>query len=106
MKHLYNWQKKAVALFKNVSFGMLNICCGGGKTLAALQLAQEKELPVIIIAPGHHLCEQWVKALKEEDPEADIWVHNRPKETKEGQKYRDAFVAWLSTEAEEEKRSA
>jgi superfamily II DNA or RNA helicase len=53
-------------------------------------------MPVIIIAPGHRLCEQWKRDIKEAaGPEADVWLYSKPEETKQGEYYKDQFTAWL-----------
>jgi len=47
------------------------------------------------------LCNQWAQLIREQDPDAEIWVYEKPVETKQGSKYRDRFLAWLRGEGKE-----
>jgi superfamily II DNA or RNA helicase len=96
MRKLYAWQEEAIKRFSGKSFFAIICSCGLGKTLAAIKIALNKALPVIVIAPGHRLCEQWKHDILTEDPEAKIWVYSRPEEAKEGEMdYRMRFNSWL-----------
>lgn len=69
MKTLWNHQKYAIDKYKNRSFFGLLFDMGLGKTLTAIRMAEEKERPVLIIAPKT-LCNQWqeeIEANKEKD---------------------------------------
>jgi superfamily II DNA or RNA helicase len=90
------WQKEAVARFAKEKIAAIVAACGTGKTLAACLLAKEKNLPVIIIAPGHLLCSQWKEDIEEAlGEDADVWVYNKPEETKQGDFYRERFAEWV-----------
>jgi superfamily II DNA or RNA helicase len=94
----WQWQMAAKATCAARSIISLVVDCGCGKTLAAILIALEKMMPVIIIAPGHRLCEQWKDDIKEAVGEdADVWVYSRPEETKQGEYYRERFDQWLQT---------
>ena len=70
--------------------------CGCGKTLAAIKIALGKKMPVIVIAPGHRLCEQWQNDILENaGPDEEVWLYSKPEETKQGESYRERFAKWL-----------
>lgn len=58
MLKLWNHQKYAIDKYKGRKFFGLLFDMGLGKTLTAIKLAEEKERPVLIIAPNA-LCQQW-----------------------------------------------
>lgn len=59
---LWKHQEYAVKEYaKEESFGLL-FPCGTGKTLTATRIAEEKDIPVLIIAPDA-LCKQWYEEL-------------------------------------------
>lgn len=62
MKELWKHQKYAIDKYKDKSFFGLLFDMGLGKTLTATRIAEEKELPVLIIAPNV-LCKQWAEEL-------------------------------------------
>lgn len=62
MIKLWNHQKYAIAKYKAEQFFGLLFDMGLGKTLTATRLAEEKDRPVLIIAPNA-LCEQWYEEL-------------------------------------------
>jgi superfamily II DNA or RNA helicase len=90
MKQLFAWQKRVLERAKGMAFFCIDAACGTGKTLAAIAVAFAKGLPVIVIAPGHDLCNQWKETLEENGVEAeDIWMYT-PDRTRE-----EAFSTWL-----------
>ena len=60
---LWKHQEYAIAKYKDRPFFGLIFDTGMGKTLTATRIAEEKDKPVLIIAPNA-LCKQWEKALK------------------------------------------
>jgi len=69
MIKLWNHQKYALEKYKNRKFFGLLFDMGLGKTLTTIKIAEEKEKPVLIIAPNA-LCEQWKEEIdkyKEKD---------------------------------------
>jgi superfamily II DNA or RNA helicase len=96
-KKIYDWQKTALARFTRAVYFSIVADCGCGKTLAAILIALAKKMPVIVIAPGHRLCEQWKKDILETaGPDEKVWVYSRPEETKQGEYYKEAFEQWLT----------
>jgi len=94
----YAWQLQAATLGAAREIIALIVDCGCGKTLAAILIAIAKQMPNIVIAPTHRLCEQWKNEIKEvEGDSADVWVYSKPEETKEGEKYKERFEKWLTT---------
>ena len=71
MRELWNHQKYALNKFKNRTFSGLLFPCGTGKTATATRIAEEKEKPVLIIAPNA-LCQQWADELLNKDEETRI----------------------------------
>jgi superfamily II DNA or RNA helicase len=93
----YNWQNNAFVQFVRAVFFALVVDCGCGKTFAGIKIALGKMLPVIIITPGHTLCEQWKEEiLKIAGPDEDIWVYDRNEERKKGAYYEEEFSKWLA----------
>lgn len=68
---LWRHQSYAFNKFKNRTFSGLLFPCGTGKTLTATRIAEEKEKPVLIIAPNA-LCQQWADELLNKDEETRI----------------------------------
>ena len=69
MRKLWKHQEYAVNKFKDKKFCGILFPCGCGKTLTAIALAEEKERPVLIIAPNA-LCQKWKEEIykyKEKD---------------------------------------
>lgn len=94
-KELYPWQEKAIARFKDARAFMLNVCCGGGKTLASILIAIHKALPVIVIAPKN-LCGTWQRELIEAGvDEKDIWVYEQTSFSKDQASYLERFNNWI-----------
>lgn len=89
MKKLWNHQKYAVEKYKNKSFFGLLFDMGLGKTLTAIRIAEEKERPVLIIAPNA-LCEQWEEEI-EKNSEKKWKVAVCTSKTKKTKKFKEAF---------------
>jgi superfamily II DNA or RNA helicase len=96
-KKAYNWQNTALARFVRAAYFAIVAECGCGKTLAAILIALGKKMPVIVIAPTHRLCEQWKNdILQSAGPDEEVWVYDKPTETKQGKYYKEAFETWLT----------
>jgi superfamily II DNA or RNA helicase len=67
-KKLWNHQRYAIDKYKGRPFFGLLFSCGLGKTLTATRIAEEKDKPVLIIAPNA-LCEQWKEELLDKSDE-------------------------------------
>ena len=67
-KTLWKHQKYSVDKYKDRPFFGLLFDMGLGKTLTAARIAEEKDLPVLIIAPNT-LCEQWQEELTDKSDE-------------------------------------
>ena len=68
-KKLWKHQHYAIDKYKDRPFFGLLFSCGLGKTLTTIRIAEEKDRPVLIIAPNA-LCQQWkddIEANKEKD---------------------------------------
>ena len=61
-KKLWKHQRYAIDKYKDRPFFGLLFDMGLGKTLTATHIAEEKEKPVLIIAPNT-LCQQWKDEL-------------------------------------------
>lgn len=91
------WKHQEYALKKYAeenSFGLL-FPCGTGKTATATRIAEEKELPVLIIAPSN-LCNQWAEELTNKNEDTRIttkeWeVVVCTSKTKKTKKFRTAL---------------
>lgn len=71
MRKLWKHQAYALEKYKNAkAFGLL-FECGLGKTATATRLAEEKDRPVLIIAPNA-LCNQWASELTNTDEDSRI----------------------------------
>ena len=62
MKKLWAHQEYAINKYRDRKFFGLIFDMGLGKTLTATRIAEEKEKPVLIIAPNA-LCQQWADEL-------------------------------------------
>ena len=71
MRKLWAHQKYAIDKYKDRPFFGLIFATGMGKTLTATRIAEEKDVPVLIIAPNA-LCKQWEKELKSHNEEKRI----------------------------------
>lgn len=89
MIKLWNHQKYAIDKYKGKKFFGLLFDMGLGKTLTAIKLAEEKERPVLIIAPNA-LCQQWkdeIDKYKEKDWNVLICTSK----TKNTKKFKEAL---------------
>lgn len=89
MTKLWNHQKYAIDKYKGKKFFGLLFDMGLGKTLTAIKLAEEKERPVLIIAPNA-LCQQWkdeIDKYKEKDWNVLICTSK----TKNTKKFKEAL---------------
>lgn len=89
MKKLWNHQKYAIDKYENRSFFGLLFDMGLGKTLTAIRIAEEKERPVLVIAPNA-LCEQWEEEI-EKNSEKKWEVAVCTSKTKKTKKFKEAF---------------
>ena len=71
MRALWKHQKYAIDKYKDRPFFALLFGTGLGKTLTATRIAEEKDKPVLIIAPNA-LCQQWADELMNKDEESRI----------------------------------
>lgn len=94
MKKLWNHQKYAIEKYKDRPYFGLIFDMGLGKTLTATRIAEEKEKPVLIIAPNA-LCQQWADELTDKDEDRitqkDWEVVLCISKTKNTKKFREAF---------------
>lgn len=92
---LSNWVHQEIALsrFKTKDFFGLLFDCGTGKTRTAIQIAEEKDMPVLVIAPNN-LLTVWEDALKEHSTkETDYFLYNSKK--KNTKKFKEQFAQFL-----------
>ena len=81
-RKLWKHQEYALKKYKDREFFGLLFDCGIGKSLSAIAIAEEKERPVIIIAPNV-LCNQWkdeIENKKEKDWEVKVITSKTKKE--------------------------
>jgi superfamily II DNA or RNA helicase len=92
---LKSWKHQDIALqrFKDKKKVGLLFDCGTGKTRTAIKIAEEKDMPVIVICPKS-LTLQWADAIKEHgDKDADVFVFNNlKKNTVKFKKALDEFL--------------
>ena len=89
MTRLWNHQKYAIDKYKGRKFFGLLFDMGLGKTLTAIKLAEEKERPVLIIAPNA-LCQQWKDEI-DKYKEKDWNVLVQTSKTKNTKKFKEAL---------------
>lgn len=93
-KKLWTFQKYSIEKYKDKSFFGLLFDMGLGKTLTATRIAEEKERPVLIIAPNA-LCKQWEDELTDKSDERittkDWEVLVCTSKTKNTKKFKEAF---------------
>lgn len=94
MKTLWQHQKYAIDKYRTRNFFGLLFPTGTGKSLTATRLAEEKERPVLIIAPNA-LCKQWADELNEKGEDRittkDWDVVVCTSKTKHTKKFKEAF---------------
>ena len=88
-KKLWKHQRYAIDKYKDRPFFGLLFSCGLGKTLTTIRIAEEKDRPVLIIAPNT-LCQQWKDDI-EANKEKDWSVLVRTSKTKNTKKFKEAF---------------
>ena len=93
-KELWKHQSYAINKYSNKHFFGLLFDMGLGKTLTATRIAEEKERPVLIIAPNA-LCKQWEEELTNKTNEritTKEWeVLVCTSKTKNTKKFKEAF---------------
>ena len=88
-KKLWKHQQYSIDKYKDRPFFGLLFSCGLGKTLTTIRIAEEKDRPVLIIAPNA-LCQQWkddIEANKEKDWDVLICTSK----TRHTKKFKEAF---------------
>ena len=88
-KKLWNHQRYAIDKYKDRPFFGLLFSCGLGKTLTTIRIAEEKDRPVLIIAPNA-LTAQWVEEI-EKNKEKEWEVMLCTNKTKNTKKFKEAF---------------
>lgn len=94
MKKLWKHQQYAVEKYKDRPYFGLLFDMGLGKTLTVTRIAEEKDKPVLIIAPNA-LCSQWEKELMDKGEgritEKDWEVVLCTSKTKNTRKFKEAL---------------
>lgn len=94
-KKEWEHQKYSIEKYKDRSFFGLLFPTGTGKTFTATRIAEQKERPVLIIAPNA-LCKQWADELtnkKEDRITTKDWnVLVCSSKTKHTKKFKKAFA--------------
>lgn len=97
-KELWNFQKYAVEKYKDKEYFGLLFDMGLGKSITTTRIAEEKEKPVLIIAPNC-LCEQWKEDLenkKEDRITTKDWnVFMCTAKAKKSKKFKEDFEKFL-----------
>lgn len=97
-KKLWEFQKYAIEKYKDKEYFGLLFDMGLGKTLTATRIAEEKELPVLVIAPNA-VCKQWEEELTNKSDERittkDWNVLLCTSKTKNTQKFKRRFEEFL-----------
>lgn len=89
IKKLWPHQQYSIDKYKDRPFFGLLFSCGLGKTLTTIRIAEEKDRPVLIIAPNA-LCQQWkddIEANKEKDWSVLVCISK----TKNKKKFKEDF---------------
>lgn len=93
-KKLWNHQRYSIDKYKDRPFFGLLFPTGTGKSFTATQLAEIKDLPVLIIAPNA-LCKQWAEELTDKSEERitdkDWEVVVCTSKTKNTKKFKEAL---------------
>lgn len=94
MRKPWKHQEYAIEKYSSREFGGLLLPTGTGKTFTATRIAENKNKPVLIIAPNA-LCKQWADELtnKGEDriTEKDWQVVVCTSKTKNTKRFKEAF---------------
>lgn len=88
-KKLWKHQQYSIDKYKDRPFFGLLFSCGLGKTLTTIRIAEEKDRPVLIIAPNA-LTAQWVEEI-EKNKEKEWEVMLCTSKTKNTKKFKEAF---------------
>ena len=88
-KKLWKHQRYAIDKYKDRPFFGLLFSCGLGKTLTTIRIAEEKDRPVLIIAPNT-LAAQWVEEI-EKNKEKEWEVMLCTSKTKNTKKFKEDF---------------
>ena len=89
IKKLWPHQQYSIDKYKDRPFFGLLFSCGLGKTLTTIRIAEEKDRPVLIIAPNA-LCQQWKDDI-EANKEKDWSVLVCTSKTKNTKKFKEDF---------------
>ena len=88
-KKLWSHQQYSIDKYKDRPFFGLLFSCGLGKTLTTIRIAEEKDRPVLIIAPNA-LCQQWKDEI-EANKEKDWSVLICASKTRHNKKFKEAL---------------
>lgn len=88
-KKLWKHQQYSIDKYKDRPFFGLLFSCGLGKTLTTIRIAEEKDRPVLIIAPNT-LTAQWVEEI-EKNKEKDWNVLICTSKTKNTVRFKQAL---------------
>lgn len=90
-RKLWQHQQYAVNKYKDREYFGLLFPTGTGKTATAIAIAEEKDMPVLIIAPNA-LCKQWEEELHKEDNCNKEWeTLVCTSKTKNTKKFKESF---------------
>lgn len=92
---LWKHQEYAINKYKDRRFFGLLFDCGLGKTITTIKIAEEKDLPVLIIAPNV-LCNQWAEEI-EDKGEKDWDVLVCTSKTKNTKKFKEKLDSLCDT---------
>lgn len=92
---LWKHQEYAINKYKDRRFFGLLFDCGLGKTITTIKIAEEKDLPVLIIAPNV-LCNQWAEEI-EDKGEKDWDVLVCTSKTKNTRKFKEKLDSLCDT---------
>ena len=94
-RKLWKHQQLALAKYKDREYFGLLFPCGTGKTLTAIAIAEEKQMPTLIIAPNA-LCQQWAESLADKEQTDEDWeVVVCTSKTKKTKKFQRDFEELL-----------
>ena len=89
-RELWAHQKYAVEKYKDAEYFGLLFDMGYGKTLTTIKIAEEKERPVLIIAPNA-LCQQWKEEIENyKDKDWEVLVCTS--KTRKTKKFKEEFA--------------